>query len=182
MSSPQVKEESLRCYCLRNTSAYDSLDIAQLSAMFELGEPEVHSICSKLILENDVNFAWDRSSRILIVKHEDDKSKFQRLTQTLADKACYLIEGQERTVDYKCGNYHKVGGLEERRSGINMWGGGIFRFFFHCTRRWNCTRRGLCARWTVQDGELGRTRGEDVICRAIDVGRRVRRGVSGRWP
>merc|ERR1712178_437499 len=76
-----------------------------MMGMFELEERKCHSICSRMILDNEVPLAWDSSSRILIVKHEDSHSKFQRMTATLADKCNFHLDNYERMVDYKTGNY-----------------------------------------------------------------------------
>merc|ERR1712194_718254 len=101
----KVKEESLRCYCLRYATAYASLDLSQLCEMFGLEREACHSLCSRMILDGEVQFAWDETSSLLLVKHREAQRKFQRLTQTLAEKCTSQLEGYERTIDFRSGNH-----------------------------------------------------------------------------
>lgn len=123
----KVKDVSLRCYCLRYATSYDSLDLAQLSKMFDLSAKEAHSICSKMILEGDVPFAWDQNSKILIVNHGESQSSLQKLTQALADKTNSFIEQYERIVDFKTGNYHMTNKDSTQTYGARQGTGSGFR-------------------------------------------------------
>ncbi|CAD7976253.1 unnamed protein product [Amoebophrya sp. A25] len=149
-----LKEQAVRCYCLKHTSAYDSLDLEQLTEMFQLPEKQIHSICSRMILDGEVPLFWDKSSRILIVRHEDSNSKFQRLTMSVADRCGNAIEQHERTIDYKTGHYMKNqgqghGGRQDRNQ--DGQGQGFRDIYSEDVRHFNRTRyaNGARTRGTV---------------------------------
>ena len=63
MMTHKVQEESLRTYLFSYSSVYDSLSLYKLSDMFELDKPTVHSVISKMIINEELMvkyfiFAW----------------------------------------------------------------------------------------------------------------------------
>ena len=56
----KVQEESLRTYLFTHSSVYDSLSMAILSKMFDLEQSTVHSIISKMVMNEElmVCIAW----------------------------------------------------------------------------------------------------------------------------
>jgi len=113
----KVKEESLRCYCLRYATAYASLDLSQLCEMFGLEREACHSLCSRMILDGEVQFAWDETSSLLLVKHREAQRKFQRLAQSLAEKCTSQLENHERTIDFRSGNHYSKGNDGQKQQG-----------------------------------------------------------------
>lgn len=54
MITTKIQEESLRTYLFTYSSVYDSLSLTTLSEMFELGIEVVHSIISKMIINEEL--------------------------------------------------------------------------------------------------------------------------------
>jgi translation initiation factor 3 subunit C len=50
----KIQEESLRTYLFTHSSVYDSLSMATLSKMFELEQPTVHAIISKMVMNEEL--------------------------------------------------------------------------------------------------------------------------------
>ncbi|CAD7968416.1 unnamed protein product [Amoebophrya sp. A120] len=153
-----VKEQAIRCYCLKHSSSYESLDLKQLTEMFELPKEKIHSICSRMINDQEVPFAWDKTSSILIVRPEDSQTNFQRLALTLADKCSYGLDQHERAVDYKTGHYQKnmEGGQGGQgygnNRGQNKGEGGFRDIYSEDVRHFNRTRYANAPR---QKGGMG---------------------------
>lgn len=49
-----IKEESLRTYLFTYSHVYDSISMATLAEMFEMEKPSVHSIISKMIINEEL--------------------------------------------------------------------------------------------------------------------------------
>lgn len=54
MLTKLIKEESLRTYLFTYSHVYDSISMATLSNMFELEKSVVHSIISKMIINEEL--------------------------------------------------------------------------------------------------------------------------------
>ena len=50
----KIQEDSLRTYLFTHSSVYDSLSMATLSQMFELEQATVHSIISKMVMNEEL--------------------------------------------------------------------------------------------------------------------------------
>ena len=58
----KVKEESLRTYLFRYSSVYESISIQNLAQMFDLLRPQVYSIISKMIINEELMVSSGQSS------------------------------------------------------------------------------------------------------------------------
>lgn len=54
MLTKLIKEETLRTYLFTYSHVYDSISMATLAEMFELEKPVVHSIISKMIINEEL--------------------------------------------------------------------------------------------------------------------------------
>lgn len=54
MLTKLIKEESLRTYLFTYSHVYDSISMQILAEMFDLGKPVVHSIISKMIINEEL--------------------------------------------------------------------------------------------------------------------------------
>ena len=54
MIKRKIQEESLQTYMFVYSSVYDSISLVQLSEMFELDKTTVHSIISKMIINEEL--------------------------------------------------------------------------------------------------------------------------------
>lgn len=59
MLTKLIKEESLRTYLFTYSHVYDSISMATLADMFELQKPTVHSIISKMIINEELMVICD---------------------------------------------------------------------------------------------------------------------------
>ena len=65
MVTRKIQEESLRTYLFTYSSVYDSLSLVSLSEMFELEIGVVHSIISKMIINEELMVSFNMISFVL---------------------------------------------------------------------------------------------------------------------
>ncbi|XP_072048248.1 LOW QUALITY PROTEIN: eukaryotic translation initiation factor 3 subunit C-like [Amphiura filiformis] len=126
----KIQEESLRTYLFTYGSVYDSMSLITLSEMFELEGTVVHSIISKMIINEELMASWDEPAAT-IVMHRCEPTQLQNLALRLSDKVNNLIDNNERLLEYRQGGggYQKGdrdnrGGRDDRRGG---YGRGNYR-------------------------------------------------------
>uniref|UniRef100_A0A672NSD0 Eukaryotic translation initiation factor 3 subunit C n=1 Tax=Sinocyclocheilus grahami TaxID=75366 RepID=A0A672NSD0_SINGR len=117
----KIQEESLRTYLFTYSSVYDSLSMETLSEMFELELPTVHSIISKMIINEELMASLDQPTQT-VVMHRTEPTSLQNMTLQLAEKLGGLVENNERVFDLKQGVYggyfnrDQKGGYQQRQN------------------------------------------------------------------
>ncbi|CAI5745012.1 unnamed protein product [Peronospora destructor] len=127
MVQHKIQVEALRTYLLAFSAEYDSVSLARLMAMFELDDKTVHSIVSKMMINEELQGAWDQSSQAIIL-YKTERSTLQTLAVQYSDKLSLIVENNERMMDLRSGT-----GKEEwnnRRSGGDGRRGGGGRIGF----------------------------------------------------
>uniref|UniRef100_A0A673KAV5 Eukaryotic translation initiation factor 3 subunit C n=1 Tax=Sinocyclocheilus rhinocerous TaxID=307959 RepID=A0A673KAV5_9TELE len=100
----KIQEESLRTYLFTYSSVYDSISMKTLSEMFELDLPTVHSIISKMIINEELMASLDQPTQT-VVMHRTEPKSLQNMALQLAEKLGGLVENNERVFDLKQGVY-----------------------------------------------------------------------------
>uniref|UniRef100_A0A8C5E8G3 Eukaryotic translation initiation factor 3 subunit C n=1 Tax=Gouania willdenowi TaxID=441366 RepID=A0A8C5E8G3_GOUWI len=100
----KIQEESLRTYLFTYSSVYDSISMHTLSEMFQLEIPTVHSIISKMIINEELMASLDQPTQT-VVMHRTEPTSLQNMALQLAEKLGSLVENNERVFDLKQGVY-----------------------------------------------------------------------------
>ncbi|XP_014287661.1 eukaryotic translation initiation factor 3 subunit C [Halyomorpha halys] len=104
-----IKEESLRTYLFTYSHVYASISMVTLGKMFQLEKPVVHSIISKMIINEELMASLDDPSQT-VVMHRSEPSRLQSLALQLADKVNNLVDSNERIFEMKQGSFFLRGG------------------------------------------------------------------------
>lgn len=91
----KVKQTGLRTYLLAFSAQYDSLSLAQLRDMFDMGKNEVHSVVSKMMINRDIIASWDQPTETIVMR-KVEPSALQGLALQFAEKAAGLVDANER--------------------------------------------------------------------------------------
>uniref|UniRef100_A0A8B9K8J9 Eukaryotic translation initiation factor 3 subunit C n=1 Tax=Astyanax mexicanus TaxID=7994 RepID=A0A8B9K8J9_ASTMX len=116
----KIQEESLRTYLFTYSSVYDSISMETLSEMFQLELPTVHSIISKMIINEELMASLDQPTQT-VVMHRTEPTSLQNMALQLAEKLGGLVENNERVFDLKQGVYggyfnrDQRGGYQQRQ-------------------------------------------------------------------
>uniref|UniRef100_A0AAX7UUL9 Eukaryotic translation initiation factor 3 subunit C n=1 Tax=Astatotilapia calliptera TaxID=8154 RepID=A0AAX7UUL9_ASTCA len=97
------------------------VSMATLSEMFELEMPTVHSIISKMIINEELMASLDQPTQT-VVMHRTEPTSLQNMALQLAEKLGNLVENNERVFDLKQGVYggyfnrDQKGGYQQKQS------------------------------------------------------------------
>uniref|UniRef100_A0A672JQ41 Eukaryotic translation initiation factor 3 subunit C n=1 Tax=Salarias fasciatus TaxID=181472 RepID=A0A672JQ41_SALFA len=125
----KIQEESLRTYLFTYSSVYDSISMETLSEMFQLEIPTVHSIISKMIINEELMASLDQPTQT-VVMHRTEPTSLQNMALQLAEKLGSLVENNERVFDLKqgvYGGYFNRGEFRQQASGVPQKQGGYQR-------------------------------------------------------
>lgn len=104
MVTRKIQEESLRTYLFTYSSVYDSLSLVTLSEMFELERSVVHSIISKMIINEELMASLDEPTHT-VVMHRTEPTRLQSLALQLSEKVSSLVDNNEKIMEFKQGNF-----------------------------------------------------------------------------
>ncbi|OWZ08813.1 Eukaryotic translation initiation factor 3 subunit C [Phytophthora megakarya] len=126
MVQHKIQVEALRTYLLAFSAEYDSVSLARLMEMFELDDKTVHSVVSKMMINEELQGAWDQSSQAIVL-YKTERSSLQTLAVQYSDKLSQIVENNERMMDLRSGTSkeewsNRRGGGEGRRGGGNRIG------------------------------------------------------------
>lgn len=117
-----IKEESLRTYLFTYSNVYGSISVPYLSDMYDLPKLKVHSIISKMIINEELMASLDDPTET-VVMHRSEPSRLQALSMQLADKITNLLDANERICENKQTNFFQRGQGGYNRN-QNQGGGG----------------------------------------------------------
>lgn len=120
----KIQEESLRTYLFTYSSVYDSISMEILAAMFQLDLPTVHSIISKMIINEELMASLDQPTQTVMM-HRTEPTAQQNLALQLAEKLGALVENNERVLDHKQGSFG--GYFRDQKDGYRKGDGGYLR-------------------------------------------------------
>lgn len=128
MIKQKIQEESLRTYLFSYSSVYDSLSLDILSCMFELEKPVVHSVISKMIINEELMASLDEPTQA-VVMHRTEPTRLQSLALQLAEKMASLVDQNERMLEMKTSgpgffNYNRQGQQNYQQQQQGGGGGG----------------------------------------------------------
>ena len=103
-----IKEEALRTYLFTYSHVYDSISMPKLAEMFQLKRPIVHSIISKMIINEELMASLDDPTET-VVMHRSEPSRLQSLALQLTDKVNNFVDSNERIFEMKQGNFFSRG-------------------------------------------------------------------------
>ncbi|KAE9331431.1 Eukaryotic translation initiation factor 3 subunit C [Phytophthora rubi] len=125
MVQHKIQIEALRTYLLAFSAEYDSVSLARLMKMFDLDEKTVHSVVSKMMINEELQGAWDQSSQAIVL-YKTERSSLQNLAVQYSDKLSQIVENNERMMDLRSGtNKEEWGNRGNRGDGRRGAGGRI---------------------------------------------------------
>merc|ERR1711865_1136004 len=100
----KIQEEALRTFLFTYSPHYASLSLDELCKTFELKRNIVHSIMSKMMINEELHASWDQPTNC-IVMNQVEPSRLQSLALQFADKANTFVENNEKLLDFRTGGY-----------------------------------------------------------------------------
>lgn len=104
MLEKKIQEESLRTYLFSYAHVYNSLSLEFVCEEFQLPLSVVHSIISKMIINEELMASLDEPTKTLVM-HRTEPTHVQALCLQLSEKVSSLIENNEKLADMKHGNF-----------------------------------------------------------------------------
>lgn len=96
----KIQVEALRTYLLAFSEEYETVSLTRLMEMFELDEKMVHSIVSQMMVNEEIQGAWDQSSQSIVFER-DERSNLHMFALQFSDKLASLVENNERLMELR---------------------------------------------------------------------------------
>ncbi|KJH45330.1 PCI domain protein [Dictyocaulus viviparus] len=98
----RIQEESLRTYLLMYSTVYTTVSLKKLSTLFELDKKQVHSVISKMIIQEELSATLDEPTDCLMM-HRVEPSRLQMIALNLTDKLQQLADNNEQILEPRTG-------------------------------------------------------------------------------
>ncbi|KAI9209580.1 eukaryotic translation initiation factor 3 subunit 8 N-terminus-domain-containing protein [Polychytrium aggregatum] len=122
MLAKKIQEEGLRTYLFTYAPYYDSLGLEQLSSMFDLPVGAVHSIVSKMIINEELHASFDQPTNTIVLHRSSqgvEMSRLEYLAGVYSEKIGTFVEYNEKLLESRSVSL----GLQDQVSGGNEKGG-----------------------------------------------------------
>eukprot|EP00755_Sulcionema_specki_P001519 Sspe_Gene.3271::Locus_1073_Transcript_1_1_Confidence_1.000_Length_2932::g.3271::m.3271/K03252/EIF3C; translation initiation factor 3 subunit C len=112
-----IKVVGLRTYLFTYSQYYTTVQLGDLADRYELPEPKVHAVVSKIIIRQHMSAAWDQPKQCIRVEAQG-ATKLQYLALQLVDKCLRLAEyNEDRQTERENRRGKGDGGYQGRRQG-----------------------------------------------------------------
>ncbi|EYB95228.1 hypothetical protein Y032_0162g3419 [Ancylostoma ceylanicum] len=98
----RIQEESLRTYLLMYSTVYTTVSLEKLATLFELDKKQVHSVISKMIIQEELSATLDEPTDCLMM-HRVEPSRLQMIALNLTDKLQQLADNNEQILEPRTG-------------------------------------------------------------------------------
>lgn len=109
----KFKESALIAYLCRAARSYVSFSLDSLIKLFEIEEPKLIKLLSKIILQNKIQAHIERDQKLLVLDTQSNEVKeLQQLSLQYVEKMELMVENNERLIDIM--NNGQIYGYRER--------------------------------------------------------------------
>ncbi|KAK5967664.1 Eukaryotic translation initiation factor 3 subunit C [Trichostrongylus colubriformis] len=98
----RIQTESLRTYLLMYSTVYTTVSLEKLSTLFELDKKQVHSVISKMIIQEELSATLDEPTDCLMM-HRVEPSRLQMIALNFTDKLQQLADNNEQILEPRTG-------------------------------------------------------------------------------
>jgi translation initiation factor 3 subunit C len=99
----KIQEVALRTYLLSYGPYYNSLSLVALCDMFELEEKECYRLCSKMMVSEKLQGAWDQPSKCIYI-FAGASNNLQKAALQFSEKAELFLQQNEKLLEQKFGH------------------------------------------------------------------------------
>jgi len=96
----RIQEEALRTYLITYSAHFVNLSHDHLAGMFNLSPTTVSKVASSLMVNEQLQAAWDEPAGLLVVE-QVQANKMQKAALAFTDKALVFLDQNERLLDFQ---------------------------------------------------------------------------------